>query len=225
MSRRGDGAMIRILIADDHTLLREAVCDMLRMEEGFQVVGEAADGESAVLLARSLQPDVVLLDVGMPGNPPGLTVRRLKEIAPDTAIIIVSMFTERRLIQELLDRGVRGYLHKSVSRQELASAIRGISRRDHGQVVISAAPSVLPAPAESDSQLSPREHEILVLVADAMSNRQIAGKLGITEGTVKRHMRNIFGKLGAVSRIDAVNKAVADALIVPPSVSSGRHVR
>lgn len=215
MNAQADPEVIRILVADDHTLLREAVCEMLRLEEGFQVVGEAADGDSAVEFARQVRPDVVLLDVGMPGNQPGLTVRRLKDVAPNTAIIIVSMFTEQRLIQELLSRGVRGYLHKSVSRQELASAIRGIYRRSRGQVVISAAPPE-PYPSEDRGPLSARELEILTLVADAMSNRQIAGRLNITEGTVKRHLRNVFTKLGAVSRIDAVNKAVAESLIEPP---------
>jgi two-component system, NarL family, nitrate/nitrite response regulator NarL len=215
VNRPDEDEVIRILVADDHTLLREAVCDMLRLEEGFQVVGEAADGDSAVEIARRVRPDVVLLDVGMPGNQPGLTVRRLKDVTPDAAIIIVSMFTEQRLIQELLNRGVRGYLHKSVSRQELASAIRGVRRRERGQVVISAALEHLPR-SEDTGPLSAREHEILALVAEALSNRQIAGRLDITEGTVKRHLRNIFGKLGAISRIDAVNKAVADGLIDPP---------
>jgi two-component system, NarL family, nitrate/nitrite response regulator NarL len=211
--RIADRGVIRILVADDHTLLREAVCDMLRLEEQFSVVAEADDGASAVVMAERTQPDVVLLDVGMPGNQPTLTVRRLMEVAPGAQIIIVSMYTEPRLIQELLDQGARGYLHKSVSRQELASAIRSVQQGDH-RVVIS---QVRPASGPDASMLSARELEVLVLVSMAMSNRQIATRLAITEATVKRHLRNVFGKLGAVSRIDAVNKAVKASLIEPPA--------
>lgn len=210
-----DRAPIRIVVADDHTLLREAVCDMLRMETGFLIVGEADDGASAVVMAERTRPDVVLLDVGMPGNHPVFTVRRIAEVAPDTQVIIVSMYAEQRLVRELLSLGVRGYLHKSVSRQELAAAIRTVCA-DNRRVVVSVA--WMPgAEAEDDGGLlSTREREVLALVAQAMSNRQIATRLDITEGTVKRHLRNVFGKLAAVSRIDAVNKAVAAGLIPAP---------
>jgi two-component system nitrate/nitrite response regulator NarL len=203
---------IRLLVADDHTLLREAVCDTLRLESGFEVVGEASDGAGAVALAADLQPDVILLDIAMPGNTPAATVRRLRQVAPACGILIVSMFTEPRLIESLLDQGVRGYLHKSVSRQELASAIRAV-RSDNQRVVISVARRSMGRPEPDVGPLSVRELDVLALVATAMSNRQVAARLDITEGTVKRHMRNIFVKLGAVSRIDAVNKAVAAALL------------
>ena len=106
-----DRSPIRIVVADDHTLLREAVCDMLRMETGFLIVGEADDGASAVVMAERTQPDVVLLDVGMPGNHPVFTVRRMAEVAPDAQVLIVSMYAEQRLVQVLLSLGVRGYLH------------------------------------------------------------------------------------------------------------------
>jgi DNA-binding NarL/FixJ family response regulator len=204
---------VRILIADDHTLLREALCDVLRAEPDFQIVAEAGDGESAVTMAASSRPDVALLDIEMPGNRPVETVRRLHDASPDTHVIILSMYADSALIQELLGQGIRGYLHKSVSRQDLASAIRAVCR-DADRVVISVSrEGAKRVNAPASGPLSAREQEVLTLVADAMSNRQIAGQLSITEGTVKRHLRNIFGKLGAVSRIDAVNKAVAASLI------------
>jgi DNA-binding NarL/FixJ family response regulator len=210
---------IRILVADDHTLLREAVCEMLRMETGFQVVGQADDAADAVVLAGRLLPDVVLLDVGMPGNQPRATVRRLGQVAPDAQVLILSMYTDQRLVQELLNSGVRGYLHKSVSRQELVTAIRTVCADDR-RVVVSVAWPGVDRSAEDEDKLSIREREVLALVAKAMSNRQIASRLEITEGTVKRHLRNIFAKLGAVSRIDAVNKGVAAAVIQRNPVSA-----
>ena len=221
MIEEPDREPIRILVADDHTLLREAVCEMLRMETGLQVVGEADDAADAVVLAARLLPDVVLLDVGMPGNQPRATVRRLAQVAPRAQVLILSMYTDQRLVQELLSSGVRGYLHKSVSRQELVTAIRTVCADDRRVVVSVAWPAPGQATEEDEDRLSIREREVLALVAKAMSNRQIASRLEITEGTVKRHLRNIFAKLGAVSRIDAVNKGVAAALIHQPSDRRG----
>jgi two-component system nitrate/nitrite response regulator NarL len=197
---------VRILLADDHTLLREALRDLLTAEPDFHVVAEAGDGDSALSLAAQSRPDVVLLDIEMPGHRPVQTVRQLAALNPPPKVIILSMYDDPGLVRELLQIGVYGYLHKGVSRADLVLAIRGVSR-NRQRLTIS-------VPWESAAEdrpgtLSSREQEVLSLVASALSNRQIAGRLAISEGTVKRHMRNIFAKLGAVSRLDAVNKAVA----------------
>ena len=213
MSRQADRSLIRILVVDDHTLLRQAICDMLRLDSEFLVVAEAGDGASAVVAAARTKPDIVLLDIGMPASQPLQVVRRLREVAPTTQIIIVTMYAEPRLIQELVDEGVRGYLHKTVSTQELSAAIRNVCQ-DKRRVIVSVAWQNSPAhETDSAAALSIREREVVVLVAKAMSNRQIATSLGVTEATVKRHLYNIFTKLGAVSRIDAVNKAVGAGLV------------
>jgi two-component system, NarL family, nitrate/nitrite response regulator NarL len=195
---------VRILLADDHTLLREALRDLLTAEPDFHVVAEAGDGDSALSLAAQSRPDVVLLDIEMPGHRPVQTVRQLAALNPPPKVIILSMYDDPGLVRELLQIGVYGYLHKGVSRADLVLAIRGVSR-NRQRLTIS-------VPWESAAEdrpgtLSSREQEVLSLVASALSNRQIAGRLAISEGTVKRHMRNIFAKLGAVSRLDAVNKA------------------
>ncbi len=213
--------MVRILVADDHTLLREALCDLLRTEPGFEIVAQAGTGTDAIRMARQHRPDVILLDIEMPENDPPNTVQRLLEQDPAVRIIVLSMDDGQHLVQELLSYGVRGYLHKSVSRETLVSAIR--QREDSSgrrTVTVSVCPDSLRGPTsglDDQGSLSSREVEVLTCAAQAMSNRQIAGRLGITEGTVKRHLRNIFGKLDAVSRIDAVNKAVERSLIVAPA--------
>ena len=197
---------VRIVIVDDHTLLREALGDVLRLESDIAVVGEAGDADEAETVVRLTQPDIVLLDVEIPGGQPAEVTRRLAEASPHSRLIVLSMHDNPALVREMLDLGVHGYLHKSISRVDLAGAIRGVHQ--HGErVVLSVSPAEHEAHGEEPGLLSTREREVIALVAEALSNRQIAARLHITEGTVKRHLRNIFDKLGAVSRIDAVNKA------------------
>ncbi|GAA0677732.1 response regulator transcription factor [Kitasatospora atroaurantiaca] len=218
-------APIRILAADDHTLLRTALCQLLDAEEDMKVVAQTGSGTALPELVAAHRPDVVLLDVEMPGSHPQTMSRTLLTRFPWMRLIILSMYDGPPLVQELLALGVRGYLHKSVSRESLVSTIRTAARDDQ-QVTVSVSRTSLSAltadPAVSAARLSSRELGVLEHVANALSNRQIAALLGITEGTVKRHLRNIFDKLGAVSRIDAVNKAVAAELINPPVVPPQR---
>ncbi|PYC64743.1 DNA-binding response regulator [Streptomyces tateyamensis] len=198
---------VRILVADDHTLLREALCELLGTEPGFEVVGQAGNGAEAVRLAARHRPDVVLLDVQMPQNDPPVTVQRILSGDPRTRIIVLTMDDSPQLVAQLRAAGVQGYLHKSVSRDRLVAAVRQrTAAEDDG---------LPPAPQREPAAggLSARELEVLHWAARALSNRQIGSRLGITEGTVKRHLRNIFGKLDAVSRIDAVNIAIDRGLI------------
>ncbi|MBY8877284.1 response regulator transcription factor [Actinacidiphila acidipaludis] len=221
------GTRIRVLLADDHVILRETLRECLQLEADFEVVADAPDGAQAVALCGRLRPDVLLLDVEMPGQPVDVTVPQVLMVSPGTRVIVLSMHESPDLVRELLALGIRGYLNKRVSRQHLVSVIRGCMR-EGDEVLISVSQfAALPGAGAQDGRISAREREVLTLVADALSNRQIAGRLSITEGTVKRHLRNVFEKLGAVSRIDAVNKAVDASLIAPPQPRSlpGRPVR
>ncbi|WP_336087587.1 response regulator transcription factor [Nocardia sp. SSK8] len=202
---------IRILVADDHTLLREALCELLAAEPDLDVVAQAGTGPATLALAAEHRPDVLLLDLEMPGSDPPDTVRRLLAQDPALRVIVLSMHDGGHLVRQLLSLGVRGYLHKGTGRHTLTAAIRQ-SVDDHAPAVtLSVSPSSLLTTPEDP--LSTREHEILTLVAEARNNRQIATALGITEATVKRHLRNIFAKLEAVSRLDAVNRAIELSLL------------
>ncbi|WLQ35141.1 response regulator transcription factor [Streptomyces castrisilvae] len=204
----GASGDIRVLAVDDHRLLREALCELLEMYEGLTVVAQADDGPSGVRMAGLHRPDLVLLDVEMPGPGPLANLRGVRQAAPEAQVIILTMHDNRHLIDSLLAAGAVGYLHKEADREVLVSAIRSamaggttmfLPRKPSGS-----GPERGPAPADT---LTLREQELMELVAEGLSNRQIGSRLGITEGTVKRHLRNIFDKLGASSRLDAVNRA------------------
>jgi DNA-binding NarL/FixJ family response regulator len=197
-----------ILIVDDHALVREGLCEILEAQDDMRVVGQAEDSATTVSLAAEEQPDVVLLDVEIPGGEVTTTVSQIRKCSPSSRVIIVSMYEGPQLVQALLAVGIRGYLLKSIHWQELVVAIRAICA-DNDRIVLGVSQQSLRHVDQESSigMLSDREREVLKLVAQALSNSQIASRLCLSEATVKRHLRNIFGKLGAVSRIDAVNKA------------------
>lgn len=207
---------IRILLVDDHTLVRDGLREILDSYDDLVVVGGAATSDDAVAQAGRHLPDIVLLDVDLRDGEVTGTVRAIRAVSPATRIVILSMFEEPRLVRELVAAGVRGYLLKSVSRHELVSAVRGVGRDAERMVLSVSRETLVRMHADtSGAGLSDREREVLELVALALSNSQVADRLSLTEATVKRHLRNVFAKLGAVSRIDAVNKAVDAGLITP----------
>lgn len=213
-----------IIIVDDHALVREGMTEILSTVDGFIVIGEAGDARQAIAMTAEFRPDVVLLDVEMGDSDVATTIAGIRACCTDTRIIILSMHDDPILVRRLLSRGVHGYLLKSATRQELIAAIRGSLSSTQAMV----SPSLnlhshrgggrrrLPKPL-----LSFLEIEILTLVGDALSNLQVARRLDLTEATVKRHLRVIFTKLNAVSRIDAVNRAIALGLLDPPKQRLG----
>lgn len=212
--------VIKIVLVDDHVLVRQGLREILRPEDDIEVVGEAGDSESAVTEVRDKQPHIVLLDVEIPGDEVTTTVRRMRALAPDTSVVVLSMYDGPMLLQELLALGIKGYLLKSITRHELIAAIRS-ARDDQARILLSVSrASLAQASGQSGNVLSERERTVLQLVAQAMSNAQVASRLSLTEATVKRHLRNIFAKLGAVSRIDAVNKATVASLIDRPTLDT-----
>jgi DNA-binding NarL/FixJ family response regulator len=212
----------RVLIVGPHALVRDGIRALLTGHDDLAVVGDCDCGEPAVSLVARRRPDIVLLDVDTAGKAEK-EVLRLRESSPSSDLIVLSPNAEPNLIRAQLDCGARGFLLKSVQRPELLAAVRAL-REDSRLLVlgvpeetvrrIDVPPGLLIEPARTRTRpatgrvagLSARELEVLALVGQAFSNGQIASRLALTEATVKRHLRNIFGKLGAVSRLDAVNK-------------------
>ncbi|GGT08704.1 response regulator [Nonomuraea spiralis] len=210
MRREGS---IDVLIADDHTILRETLKQTLELEPDLCVVATAGDARATVTSAEALRPDVVVLDVEMPGDGVVRTTKHIHRVSPRSRVIVLSMYDDPVLVQELIAHGVRGYLLKSVGREELVQAIRGVCA-DAERVVLSVSrESLMMSRRPRAGKLSERELSVLSLAAQGLSNAQIGTRLMIAEGTVKRHLRNIFTKLDATSRLDAVNKAMAASLL------------
>jgi DNA-binding NarL/FixJ family response regulator len=193
--------MIRVLVADDHPVVRHGLCTMLEIEDDMVVVGRAADGEEAVIQARETKPDIILLDVQMP-NVDGIeALRRIRADNPEARVIVLTTYRNEDYIFPSLEAGARGYLLKDASRTELAAAVRAVHR---GESLLD--PQVQEAidNAPRHDPLTARELEVLRLMADQKSNAQIAELLFVSENTVKTHVSNILAKLGCSDRAGAV---------------------
>lgn len=211
MSARGD--RIKVLLVDDHALFREGVAEIFDAEEGMEVVGVAANGQEAVELTAEVKPDVVLMDVEMPLMGAEQAIRQILCTSPSSKILVLTMYDEPRLVRKLLKLGAHGYLVKNATREELVAAVHTVHRVED-RIVLSVSRSTADRLEGSEqSVLSSRELEVLLLIARAMSNSQVASRLHISEGTVKRHLTNIYAKLGVCSRADAANKALTSGLI------------
>lgn len=205
----GAAAPTTVLLVDDHALVCDGLRGILEKQDDICVVGQACDSASTLVATADKQPDVVLLDIEIPGGDAATTVRKILDCSPASRVIILSMYEGPELVDALLTAGISGYLLKSIHWQELVSAIRAVVA-DNDRIILGVSrESLRPVQHRSAGEsLSAREREVLALAAGALSNRQIASLLSLTEATVKRHLRNIFVKLGAVSRMDAVNKAM-----------------
>ncbi|TDV54240.1 response regulator transcription factor [Actinophytocola oryzae] len=206
---------VTVAVADDHTLFRQGVQELLATDPDVRIVGEAATGPQAVELVMRHQPDVLLLDVEMPGPGAKAVIAELARTCPATAVVILTMHESSGVVSELLQSGAAAYLVKSIGRDELLATVHSVNRNQRN-VLLSVPRTTmrsLERAREQQSLLSARETEVLELVAAALTNAQIAGRLFISEGTVKRHLTNIYGKLQATSRVDAIKKGTAAGLL------------
>ncbi|MES0329289.1 MAG: response regulator transcription factor [Dehalococcoidales bacterium] len=222
-------AKIKVLIADDHAVLREGMRQLLEHEKDMEVVGEASDGEEAVTMAAELKPDVALMDIVMPKLSGVEATKLIKKQNPATCILILTAYSDIRYILGLLEAGASGYLLKSARSDEIVGAIRAVRT---GESVLDALATrkllervvSLAKEAGEDktrAQLSPREIEVLRLAARGMSNQHIAEKLGLSMRTVKAHLSNIFNKMRCSCRTEAIVKGFREGYVSLEDVPQG----
>ena len=210
----GADGSIRVLLADDHAMVREGMAQMLSLNDDIEIVAQAGNGREAVALARETRPDVAILDVEMPVMGAQAALKRLLEFPSPPKIIVVTVFADRRLVRELLGLGASAFLSKSSSSQDLISTVRSVARAPHGDNVIVTVPrEEYDAEGPVESELSRRESEVLLMVARGAGNRELAGALHLSETTIKRHLSNVYDKLGVRTRGEAVSKAVSEGWI------------
>jgi DNA-binding NarL/FixJ family response regulator len=197
-------APIRMVIVDDHPLVRRGLCELFSEDGDFEVLEAVADGEQAVSTVLARQPDVVLMDISMPGMDGIEATRRLLAVRPETRVVMLTSFADHERVMEALDSGAVGYILKEAESDELLRGVRAAARGD-SPLSPRAARALLTArrgrrPFE---ELTSRELDVLKLVARGLSNKQIAWRLAISEKTVKAHMTSIFGRIGVADRTQA----------------------
>ena len=210
-----DAARTRVMIVDDHAMVRSGLAAFLSVADDFELVAEAENGNQAVRLCGELKPDVVLMDLVMPGMDGVQTTRAIRERFPDIQVIALTSFPEDRLVQEVLEAGALSYLLKNVGADELARAIRA-ARAGRPTLAPEAAQALIQratAPRAPGHDLSPREREVLALMVQGLNNPDIAERLVVGRSTVKFHVSSILGKLGVQSRTEAVALAVQHHLV------------
>lgn len=208
--------MIRILIADDHDVVRDGLKLILETEEDFQVIGEAGDGAKAVQLTEELQPDVILMDLRMPGMDGLQAIEKIHAQWPKVAVVILTTYNEDDLMMRGLQAGARGYLLKDTNRQTLFNSLRAAARGE-ALFLPDVIARVLSQPStvkrNETSILTERELEVLRAASRGERSKEIAIHLGITERTVKAHLDSVYNKLGVDSRAAAVATAIERGLL------------
>ena len=213
--------MIRILLVDDHSLFRSGIKSLLESQDGFEVVGEASDGLDGVKRAKQLKPDVVLLDLHMPGTSGLDALQMLTEDVPDTEVLMLTVSEDAQDLMQALRSGARGYLLKNIEIEFLIDSIR---RAVKGESVMSPQmsaalveavrePIIEKEPEKDIIKLTPRESEIIIMLAQGESNKSIARTLDLAESTVKIHVQGILRKLKITSRVQAAVYAVEHGLV------------
>lgn len=208
--RRAPDQRLKVIVADDHTLMREGVAAVISRQSDMVVIGEAADGEQAIAMVEKEHPDVLLLDLRMPKLDGVAVTERLKGKHPDMAIVILSTYDADDDILRALRAGAKAYLLKDTPPEELAECVRAVHA---GRNYVSAAIGAKLAAQATQTSLTFRELDVIKLIAQGCLNKEIADKLSITEGTVKSHTSALFLKLGVANRTEAVREAVRRGLV------------
>lgn len=225
MDERANTDTVRVLLGEDHFLVREGTRHMLAQHRDLDIVGEAGDGDEAMRLIERLRPDVAILDMRMPGLSTIDITRQARDRAPGTRVLVLSAYDDDAFVTAALEAGASGYLLKTVRASELADAVRAVRR---GEIVLDSQVSRKMAllwarkdsyrHASADEVLTPRELEVLALVARGLRNKEVADELRVSIRTVEGHLSAILGKLGVRSRTAAAAYAFAHDWLRPPDV-------
>jgi two-component system, NarL family, response regulator LiaR len=208
-------ARIRVLIVDDHAMVRRGLATFLKVFDDLELAGEAESGQAAIELCARLQPDVVLMDMVMPDMDGAAATRLIRKQSDSVQVIALTSFKEEILVQSALQAGAIGYLLKDISAEELARAIRAAHAGratlspDVAEVIVQAAAK----PPKPGFDLTDREREVLSLMIEGLNNTQIAGRLEVSPSTIKSHVSNILSKLGVASRTEAVTLALRNRIV------------
>jgi DNA-binding NarL/FixJ family response regulator len=223
---------IKVLIADDHTMLRESMRNVIGSQDDMEVVGEACDGEEAVRISSDLKPDIAVMDIVMPKLNGIEASKEIKKTSPGTAILILTAYDDIQYVLGLLEAGAAGYLLKSARGHDVVAAIRAVRAGEsvlHPSIITKLLQRETSTSIERDGSrwrenLSDREFEVLRLAAKSMSNKEIAQKLSVTVRTVKAHLSNIFAKMNVASRTEAILTAVREGWLeldqTPPGIEN-----
>jgi NarL family two-component system response regulator LiaR len=208
-------SIIRILLVDDHAVVRSGLGKYLMVNKDMELVGEASDGEEAIQMAGRDMPDVILMDLIMPGMDGITATRKIHQLYPEIKIIALTSFSEQNMVEGALQAGAIGYLQKNITAAELGSAIRSAYA---GRMVLSpeatqALAQAVIQPHVHGNELTERESDVLRAMVDGLNNNEIAEKLVISLGTVKFHISNVYQKLGVNSRVEAVRMAIEQKLV------------
>ncbi|HWQ83439.1 MAG TPA: response regulator transcription factor [Anaerolineales bacterium] len=206
-------AQIRVLLIDDHPIVRSGIRNLIENSIGIEVIGEASNGSNGLELIEKLQPDVVLLDMELPDIPGNEVALRLRDKGSTCAILALSAHDDRMYIQELLSSGAAGYLMKEEIPEFIVDAIRGVARGERGWLSRKIAAQMtewMQAGHQTPAEISSREKEVLKGVVDGKTNQEIAFQLGISVKTVEKHLDGLFTKLGVASRVEAAVMAVRE---------------
>jgi NarL family two-component system response regulator LiaR len=206
---------IRVMLVDDHMMVRRGLATFLKVFDDLELVGEAESGEAAVQLCAQIQPDIVLMDLMMPDMDGATATRLIRQQSPKVQVVVLTSYKEQELVQSALQAGAIGYLLKDVSADQLARAIRAAHQGratlspEAAQALVNAA-NQPPAPGHD---LTERERDVLALMVEGLNNTQIAARLVVSPSTIKTHVSNILSKLGVASRSEAVALALRSGLV------------
>ncbi|MGQ4419458.1 response regulator [Streptomyces sp. SAS_269] len=224
MTETGERKPARVVVADDQTVVREGIVMLLGLLPGLEVVGSAGDGEEAVRLVAELSPDVVLMDLRMPRCDGVEATRRIRSEYPGTQVVVLTTFGDDESLFPALHAGARGYLTKDAGGDEIVRAVESVLSGEAGlspsvqRRLLERLSEPTPAPnvTEAPDGLTAREAEVLVLIAEGLTNQEIARRLHVSTATVKTHINNLFAKTGLKDRAQAVRYAYAKGLVRPP---------